>query len=162
MQVLLPFPSFTHSLACLDRARLGAQRGECARILHHLSIGGASCDAHPATRMWRGHEAALGVYMTLCIREWLSQGYVNTLEPPYQADWTPAPLYHFHAAMLPVSRIVSPPWLGDTALHASHRSMLLRRSPEHYGRLGWDDPTDLPYVWPEGLGTYVGSPVEDL
>lgn len=41
-----------------------------------------------------------------------------------------------------------PPWLGDEALHASHRSNLIRKDPEWYGRFGWTEPPDLPYVWP--------------
>jgi len=40
-----------------------------------------------------------------------------------------------------------PPWLGDEALHRSHRSALLRKDPEYYGRF-FDEPLDLPYVWP--------------
>ena len=44
--------------------------------------------------------------------------------------------------------IVMPPWLGNEALHASHRSNLLRKDPGFYGRYGWTEPADLPYVWP--------------
>jgi hypothetical protein len=43
-----------------------------------------------------------------------------------------------------------PPWLGDEAFHASHRSNLLRKNPEWYGQFGWTEPDDLPYVWPVG------------
>jgi hypothetical protein len=42
-----------------------------------------------------------------------------------------------------------PPWLGDERLHASHRSNLLRKDPEHYGQFEWTEPDDLPYWWPE-------------
>lgn len=41
-----------------------------------------------------------------------------------------------------------PPWLGDPALHLSHRSALLRKDPHFYGPLFPGDPDDLPYVWP--------------
>ena len=41
-----------------------------------------------------------------------------------------------------------PPWLGTESLHASHRSNLLRKDPDWYGRFGWTEPPDLPYIWP--------------
>ena len=42
----------------------------------------------------------------------------------------------------------APLWLGDPTFHASHRSNLLRKDPVFYGKHGWSEPTDLPYVWP--------------
>src|SRR3546814_11842397 len=47
---------------------------------------------------------------------------------------------------------VMPPWLGNAAFHASHRSNLLRKDPGFYGRYGWPEPPDLPYVWHAGRG----------
>ncbi len=41
-----------------------------------------------------------------------------------------------------------PPWLGDEAVHRSHRSALVRKDPDHYGPLFDDIPPDLEYVWP--------------
>ena len=41
-----------------------------------------------------------------------------------------------------------PPWLGDSALHRSHQSALLRKDPELYGSCFPGVPNDLPYVWP--------------
>jgi hypothetical protein len=41
-----------------------------------------------------------------------------------------------------------PPWLGDDAVHRSHRSALVRKDPEHYRPRFPDVPPDLPYVWP--------------
>lgn len=40
------------------------------------------------------------------------------------------------------------PWLGNEAFHASHRSNLLRKDPEHYKQFNWTEPNNLPYVWP--------------
>jgi len=40
-----------------------------------------------------------------------------------------------------------PVWIGDEELHASHRSNLLRKDPEHYGQFEWEEPDDLEYVW---------------
>jgi hypothetical protein len=46
-----------------------------------------------------------------------------------------------------------PSWVGDEALHLSHRSNLLAKDPDFYRprfaeRFG-PEPDDLPYVWPE-------------
>jgi hypothetical protein len=41
-----------------------------------------------------------------------------------------------------------PPWLGDSALHRSHQSALLRKDPELYRPWFPGVPDDLPYVWP--------------
>jgi hypothetical protein len=67
----------------------------------------------------------------MCIVEWVSRGYRNTIALP----------------PLTVNPCL-PPWLGYDALHASHRSNLLRKDAEYYGRHGWTEPHDLPYHWP--------------
>jgi hypothetical protein len=41
-----------------------------------------------------------------------------------------------------------PPWLGDDAVHRSHRSALLRKAPDAYAAAFADVPDDLDYVWP--------------
>jgi hypothetical protein len=43
---------------------------------------------------------------------------------------------------------VDPSWLGDPQFHAAHRSNLLRKDPEYYGKFGWTEPDDLEYPWP--------------
>ena len=81
--------------------------------------------------MWRGYEAALSFYKDLCIDEWVRRGYNNTMqkEKSYGA-------------------IVMPKWLGNEDFHASHRSNLLKKDPEFYGKFGWTEAADLEYVWP--------------
>ena len=44
--------------------------------------------------------------------------------------------------------IVLPKWMGDETFHASHRSNLLKKDPEFYGKFGWTEATDLDYLWP--------------
>jgi len=44
-----------------------------------------------------------------------------------------------------------PWWLGRGDFHGSHRSNLLRKYPEHYAKFGWEEPDNLPYVWPTHL-----------
>lgn len=130
MQTFLPYPDFMKSARCLDFRRLGKQRVECIQILNALRYGGGWA-THPAVKMWKGHEDALTLYMGVVIDEWIERGYVNSMELPIIA-----------------SDIEMPLWFGDERFHASHRSNLLRKNPTYYGRFGWSEPDDLPYVWP--------------
>lgn len=41
-----------------------------------------------------------------------------------------------------------PPWLGDEALHLSHRSAVVRKDPVHHRSVFLDVLDDLPCVWP--------------
>ena len=132
MQTFLPYPSMGLSVRCLDYRRLGKQRVEALQILNALDGKSQGWVNHPATKMWRGYEAALRFYRDLCIEEWVRRGYKNTMQ---KED---------------AHRVIRlPPWLGDESLHASHRSNLLKKDPQHYGQFGWSEPHDLPYVWPE-------------
>ncbi len=133
MQTFLPYANFQQTVECLDWRRLGKQRVEARQILDIISpdYKKKAWANHPATQMWRGYEIALGHYSNLCIREWINRGYNNTME------------------IVPIHQpITLPPWIGDDDFHASHRSNLLRKSPEWYNRFGWDESPDLPYVWP--------------
>ena len=84
--------------------------------------------------MWDGHVEYLKAYYNLCWHEWARRGFQNIklrLEP------------------CDPERDMSPPsWLGNEEFHASHRSNLLRKDPEHYGQFGWTEPDNLPYYWP--------------
>lgn len=132
MQTFLPYPDFERSAAALDYRRLGKQRIEAYQILQTLqNPEQRSWRNHPAVRMWRGYEDALRVYMNAMIREWVRRGYRNTmLLVPTPAD---PPM---------------PPWLGNPAFHASHRANLLRKDPAFYGRYGWEESPEMPYLWP--------------
>lgn len=131
MQTFLPYPDFGRSVAALDRARLGKQRVEAMQILKALAGETRGWVNHPATRMWRGFAPALAAYHDAAIREWVRRGYRNTM--PFLSSGSGFEL---------------PPWFGDPDFHASHRSALLRKLPEHYRGFGWPEPDDLPYVWP--------------
>ena len=150
MQTFLPLPSFRESARCLDNKRLGKQRLECKQILLCLGVpigkhkpGKRGWRHHPAVLMWAGHEVALLVYGIVVCREWRSRGFQDQL----QAEFVKA----YNRLRPTISANRYPEWFGDEDFHASHRSNLLRKDFWHYSRLGWRDPTDLPYIWPVQL-----------
>ena len=132
MQTFLPYKTFSQSVLCLDYRRLGKQRVEAFQILNALAGKSKGWVNHPATKMWRGYEAALRFYKDLCIEEWIRRGYKNTMkvDEAYGA-------------------ILMPHWLGNEKFHSSHRSNLLKKDADYYGRYNWKESDDLPYYWPE-------------
>lgn len=147
MQTFLPFPDFVKSAQCLDWRRLGKQRVEAFQLLVAIgdawaiierskrgitSPGRAGWRNHPAAKMWRGHNDALGIYMNCIIREWVRRGYKNTM------------------SFYPETICGLPPWFGNEPFHASHRSNLLRKDTKYYSQFGWTESSDLPYIWPPG------------
>lgn len=153
MQTFLPYPDFRESAHALDYRRLGKQRVEAKQILNCLKYrrtgdlytidkNGKTRKRgwlyHTAVEMWVGYEDALGLYMNVMIREWIDRGYNNTMD-----------FYDFGNRL---GQLVDlPPWMGDEAVHSSHRANLLRKDPEFYSQYGWvEDPT-APYIWPTNL-----------
>lgn len=136
MQTFLPYDNFVESARVLDYRRLGKQRVETMQILKALRGESKGWINHPATRMWRGYEGALCEYGAVCSTMWLNLGYQDNL------------LSYFHITNLDYPDDVKPPWFGDRDFHISHRSNLIRKNPEHYGRFWPDVPDDIPYVWP--------------
>lgn len=147
MQTFLPVANFRTSAEVLDRARLGKQRLECQQIINALTVAEAGWKSHPCVAMWDGHVEALCHYMNAMIREWVARGYNNTMVVPWHKAGRTAPDPEGRETITNL-----PPWFGDEAFHASHRSNLLRKDPVHYGRFKWTEPHDLPYLWPKGLG----------
>jgi len=130
MQTFLPYPDFAKSAQCLDMRRLCKQRVEAMQILNTLARG-SRWSNHPAVLMWRGYENALRLYMNKCIQEWIRRGYNNTMQ---------------FAEVVDLAEM--PPWFGSEKFHASHRSNLIRKDLEWYSQFGWEEPSNLPYVWP--------------
>jgi hypothetical protein len=151
MQTFLPYPSYKRSAECLDTKRLGKQRIEAVQILSTLLGFSDGWRNHPAVRMWVGHEGALFEYANAVCAEWTSRGFSNK-----ETGVKLTNLGRLSAARLK-STMAVPAWLGDEEFHASHRSNLLRKDAERYGRCGWKEPDDLPYVWPASFVKAVRS-----
>lgn len=148
MQTFLAYPDFAESARVLDRQRLGKQRIEVLQILNALLGDSKGWTNHPATKAWRGYEAALARYGFRVCEEWVKRGYKDTCwNKIFAVAWT--------SLNVPSDKIAQPPWLGDEKLHASHRAALLYKDPVHYGQFGWVEAPavpnangSLPYVWP--------------
>jgi hypothetical protein len=141
MQTFMPYSDFVKTAKVLDMKRLGKQRVEGMQILQVLTGLNKSkaWGNHPAVKMWRGYEVALACYIYAICEEWTSHGYKDTCREKVKNIMT---------TYYPDKKFVAPPWLGSEAFHKSHRSNLLRKKPEHYGKDFKDVPNDLPYVWP--------------
>jgi hypothetical protein len=148
MQTFLPYADFERSARSLDRKRLGKQRVECIQVVRGLTVSDYAWRHHPAVKMWRGHEEALGSYGVTCCRVWQELGFNDTCADTIRAD-----LAEFGVTLLrPQDELARagalPGWLGDEEFHRAHQSSLLRKDPEFYGPRFPGVPDDLPYVWP--------------
>lgn len=145
MQTFMPFANLAESARVLDRQRLGKQRVETLQIVKALVDPSYGWQNHPAVRMWRGHVDALVRYQRAICFEWTNnRGYRDTcLDKTIDFAGT----IGGDGCLFPGDPW-APEWFGNEALHASHRSNLLRKDEEFYRQFGWTEPTDLEYVWP--------------
>ena len=145
MQTFLPYPDFVESAQVLDQARLGKQRVEALQVLRAVTLPGYGWQSHPAVRMWRGHRIALTAYALAITDEWIAQGHADTVRAQV-LEFAPGLGGDAGGADVAVDL---PSWLGDPAVHRSHRSKLVQKEPEWYRGRFPDVPDDLDYVWPE-------------
>lgn len=137
MQTFLPYPDFAASAKVLDYRRLGKQRVEAYQLLRAINGETKGWRNHPAAVMWTGYEPALHMYAREMCKEWIGRGYADTMLNRFEIH----------------EEFEMPPWVGNEALHASHRSNLLRKAPEYYSQFGWTEPDDLEYIWPAPLNS---------
>jgi hypothetical protein len=142
MQTFLPYADFTRTAQTLDWRRLGKQRVECKQIMKALRGGSKGWSNHPATVMWRGHEKALALYWLEMCREWKGRGYNDNLGVEAQTALDE----------LADTPLEMPWWIGNAEFHSSHRSNLLRKDAEFYGRFGWSEDGEQEYLWPRPEG----------
>ena len=140
MQTFLPYPNFVASAMVLDRQRLGKQRVEAMQLVNAIekqkgTTSKVAWANHPAALMWTHHIVALQFYHDCIVREWIRRGYNNNMTL-YCPAGTHYPWFQ-------------PAWLGDEAVHSSHRSALLFKDPEWYGQFGWTEEPKYDYTWPK-------------
>jgi hypothetical protein len=99
--------------------------------------------------MWRGHEEALAAYGVAICRAWCGRGFNDTCDAKIRAEVAGLGIEEVRSQAELAAAGELPPWLGDEALHLSHRSSLVRKDADHYRAVFGDGvPDDLDYVWP--------------
>lgn len=144
MQTFLPYENFAASAAVLDNKRLGKQRVETLQVIKALTVENYGWKNHPAVKMWQGSLFFLSTYQKAVCDEWTNvRGYKDTCLEKSIA------LLNAYQSTHEDVQLTRPSWLGDEALHRSHRSNLIRKDAEFYAPRFEDGLSgDLPYVWP--------------
>lgn len=139
MQTFLPIANYFQSMNCLDKSRLGNQVWLEGMIL--LKGGWKN---HPASKMWRGYEYHLGLYLLAGIEALKIRGkYYKDVEKRIKTE------------MDRFTNTGAPSWFGNERFHSSHRSALLYKNFEWYKQFNWKEKPDIPnkhgklnYYWP--------------
>jgi hypothetical protein len=88
--------------------------------------------------MWNGYLPYLiKVYLKEIMDEWERRGYKNIKTKDQ---------FNTFMDIFSGEEPIKPPWITD-GLIRSHKSNLVRKKPEHYGKLFPDVPDNLPYIW---------------
>ena len=99
--------------------------------------------------MWQGYEEALVRYCLEVCRVWCERGFSDTCAVKVtDALRERLGIDHVRSQSELGAAGDLPPWLGDEALHRSHRAALVRKDAEHYEPIFGTQPDDLDYVWP--------------
>lgn len=126
-----------HEEHCLQQTDYKPLKLEIGRSINHYKI---KWENHPAVLMWRGYEHVLSGYGYEMCEEWIKRGYKDNL------------ISFFHFYLCGGKKDISlafPDWLGETYIHLTHQSNLIRKDPGYYRPIfGVDIPSDLPYFWP--------------
>lgn len=118
----------------MDYRRLGKQRVEAKQLIDLLEgKTDNNWKTHPAYKMWEGHTEALKLYYNHIVMEWISRGYKNNM-PLYSVD-------------ICTKDDFLPDWFGRKDFHDAHKSNLLRKDKEYYGKFNWDVSDNLSYKW---------------
>ena len=152
MQTFLPYADFERTARVLDLKRLGKQRVECIQVLRGLTRSDYGWRHHPAVKMWKGFEEALGRYSFTCCEVWVERGFADTCAATIGVDLRDAGVTAVRTQAELARDDALPPWLGDPDFHRSHQSALVRKDPEFYGPIFPDVPDDIEYVWPSRRG----------
>jgi len=174
MQTFLPYPDFAQSMASLDDKRLGKQRVEAYQVL--LQLGGLKManypdweprlggwGSHPAVAMWAGHEIQLAEYIKASCDEWTSR---SRLVGANEATGALGEIVYFTDTVKANTEIALelirqpdwtdelPAWIGNDAIHRTHRSNLLNKDFDYYSsKFPEDIPKEgedyLEYIWPK-------------
>jgi len=139
MQTFLPLPNYLESMRCLDKSRLGNQVWR-----EGITLIRGGWPNHPASKMWRGHEYHLGLYLLAGCDVLKERG----------KDY-PEIRRKIKQEMRKHKNTGAPPWMGSESFHSSHRKALLFKNFNWYKQFEWKELPDVPdekgklnYYWP--------------
>lgn len=139
MILYLPYEDFHLSAKAMDFRTLTLQRFEAWRLLHMLKTRVPyGMEKHPTLLMWEDYPSWLAAYGMAICSEWSSQADRET-------ELTE--LFRTHIEVTDLTDTY-PLWLGDSLLHLSHRSNMIKLNPEHYLKLWPGIVEGLPLAWP--------------
>src|SRR5881628_876342 len=110
MQTFLPYPDFEQTARVLDLKRLGKQRVECIQVVRGLTRSDYGWRHHPAVRMWRGFEEALGRYAFTTCEVWVERGFGDTCAATVRTDLADAGVALVRTQAELASAGALPPW----------------------------------------------------
>ena len=145
LRTWLPDDSFVKSATLLRDDEVHRVRQDVLFILNTLAGRNPHMKHSPHVVMWRGAELALVSYGVMMCREWKTRGQRDKLEEQIYAFGEEALTT---GALNPVDNGNQPWWLGNVGFHLSHRSGLVKLSPEYYGKIWRGLSPDLPMVSP--------------
>lgn len=134
MQTFLPEPSFYLSAQTLDKKRALKQVLEAHQILNTLAGKSKAWVNHPATRMWRGYEAALTEYYNV-FWQYCKDFHKIKFDKLKKKDM--------------IGDVKMPEWFGCEAFHSTHRARLLDKNIQFYSIYNWkESPSEGYNFWP--------------
>ena len=129
MQTFLPYASFKRSARKLDNRRIINQINEATIIFNNVVGLNIGWQNHPLVKMWIGHEGCLIRYAEAILTEGLRRGFKISQKTIDKISG----LHQFAGK----DSYNYPKWFGDSRVHFSHRSALLRKNKNFYnGRFG--------------------------
>ena len=140
MILWLPYESFGRSASVMDSRTLSIQRYDAWRLLHLLTKGiPEGMKVTPTILMWKNYPSWVACYGMATSLEWEARSNKKS---------EITEMFRHHLDVADVTDPY-PPWLGDSVLHLSHRSNMIRLDPDHYMTLWPDLPEGLPLVFYE-------------
>lgn len=174
MQTFLPYPDLRKSARALDDKRLRNQVNEALIILRTLTgyyaeHGKKGWPHHPATKMWKGYEKFLAMYIVACQDECYYRNLKFNDIDVSDLVGAKSRLWLRYANMADGNwSVVKPVWFGNVDFHFSHRCNLWRKAQENLKTTGTYEIYDwyrekfsnetiklclnseMPYIWPKG------------
>lgn len=140
------------SMETLDFKRLGKTRLEAKQIINVLENelnGGWS--KHPATLSFVGYIDALKAYYNICVQEWISRGYKNTMKL-YDVDESRFSARFFDKETKEFSKKTKysyPKFVSFEPYLLAHKAALFRKDNEYYKDFEVpEEYLERGYLWP--------------